>query len=326
MKELSDNDLTVVIPTWNRAELLRRCLESLRLQSVPCRVLVVDDGSTDGTQRMLRDRFPEIDCVRLEAKGGFARAANVGIRWSSTRFVALLNNDTEADQHWVEAGLSAFREFPQYWIFASKMIDHRRRNLLDSAGDCYDRGGLAFKRGAGQPADRYPLPEPVLGASAGAAFYRRSLFERVGFFDESFHMYLEDVDLCLRAQWVGLPCMYLPRAVVYHFEAASDPDRRLESLYEETGRFYSRARVYWITRNRWQLMITYQPFRNLPWLLLGWLRSLAFHLLKAGFTGSFLRGVLSGVSCTPRAIHKRLSLRRERTISTRQICMLLRQC
>jgi GT2 family glycosyltransferase len=206
------------------------------------------------------------------------------------------------------------------------MVNHLHRDLLDSAGDCYDRKGLPTKRGHGLPIGTYPIPEPVLGASAGAAFYRRELFERIGLFDEGYAMYLEDVDLSLRAQLQGYPCMYLPNAIVFHIEAASDRERT--ELDPSTGGkpFYSKNRVFWITRNRWQLMVTYQPLRNLPWLFFGWSKSFLFHLLKAGFTISFMKGLIHGALLTLTALRKRHVLKRSRSISNREICRLLAKC
>lgn len=320
------SDLTVIIPTWNQAELLKRCLLSLQKQTVPCAILVVDNGSEDETLEMLGRDFSQVDCIHLTRNYGFARAANVGIERTRTPFVALLNNDTEADPGWVEAGLKGFRRHPDCWFFASRMLNHQRREKLDGAGDCYDHTGMPCKRGAGCSADQFRESDEVLGASAGAAFYRRALFERIGVFDETFYMYLEDVDLSLRARLLGLKCRYLPDAVVYHVEAASDPDRRNHESRQTSLSFYSSRRVYWITRNRWQLMIIYQPLRNLPWLAYGWGRSGLFHLLKEGYTGSFLRGVAAGIGRTPYALTKRMRLRKHRAVSTREWQCLLKRC
>lgn len=348
-----DPRLTVIIPTWNRARLLERCLSSLGRQRVRCPVLVVDNGSTDSTREMLKTRFPGVEMLALEENQGFARAVNRGILHCSSDYVALLNNDTEVDPGWTEAGLAALDGNPSYWFLASRMVDFRRRDLIDSAGDGYGRTGMPFKRGRGDPCRLHNHSRPVLGASAGAAFYRRRLFDRIGLFDEAYYMYLEDVELSLRAQFTGHPCLYVPEAVVYHIEAGSDPSREdlvadlLEPEEEESrlvlpaekdtgGRpippgpvppslpvCYSPDRVYWITRNRWQLMVTYQPGRNLLQLAYGWARSTAFHALKAGYLGSFLGGLAAGMARTPQALAKRRRVRRDRVLTGREICRLM---
>jgi GT2 family glycosyltransferase len=308
MQTPSRSSMTIVIPSWNRVELLARCLGSLHEQTAPARVMVIDNGSSDGTAEMLTAQYPQVDYLRLETNQGFARAVNRGIERVRTPFLALLNNDTEAAATWVEAGLKVLEEHRDCGIVASRMVDYWERERLDSAGDCYSRTGMPSKRGHGAHAERYLRLERVLGASAGAAFYRREVFEKIGLFDESYYMYLEDVDLSLRARLAGFDCLYAPEAVVYHMEAASDPERRAVPGKPATGVFYSDTRVYWITRNRWQLMITYQPWRFLPWLAFGWGRSCLFHLFKGGHLGAFLKGIGSGIKASRQAWSKRRAL------------------
>ena len=353
-------ELTVIIPTWNQRDLLRNCLKSLGRQTASCCVLVVDNGSTLSREILEEDKQdfpPNLHYLNLGANLGFARAVNEGIKSSSTEFIALLNDDTEADEHWVEVGLEALIKFSDYSFFASKVIHYNRRTVMDCAGDRYDRKGIPKKRGLGEKVDKFSQNEPVLGASAAAAFYRRHLFDDIGLFDEHFWMYLEDVDLSLRAQLCGHRCLYLSDAIVYHIEAASDPDRKLFpahwprfggskdelsvascQLSAETDKcsstsdqlseaqpYYSSHRVYWITRNRWLLMVTYQPLRHLPWLVYGWTRSALSHLLKIGFPSSFLAGLVAGILNTHQALRKRAAIRRHRVISRRTFYRLLKE-
>lgn len=331
------SELTVIIPTWNQCQLLEHCLHSLGKQTVSCHILVVDNGSIDSTQTVIEAHqtiFPGmLECLQLGRNFGFARAVNEGIKAAQTDFIALLNNDTEADPHWVEAGLHALKELHGYSFFASKIVHFDQRDLLDCAGDCYSQAGIPYKRGYREPVEKFSKTEPVLGASAAAAFYLRSLFDEIGLFDEDFIIYLEDVDLSLRAQLLGHRCLYLPDAIVYHIEAASDPDRKPQTTAHKPQTpdrrpqtYYSQGRVHWITRNRWQLMLTYQPVRHLPWIVYGWMRSALFHLFKAGFFVSFLLGLLAGLLSTPRALRKRFALHRKRVLSVRQFCQLLEKC
>jgi GT2 family glycosyltransferase len=286
-------------------------------------VLVVDNGSTDSTPTLMTEEFSDCGYLRLPANAGFAAAVNAGIRQSESEYLALLNNDTEVDSRWIEVGLAAFERHEEAGFFASRIVNYYRRDLLDSAGDCYSRTGLPYKRGVGQPADAYPVLEPVLGASAGAAFYRREVFRRAGLFDEGFYLYLEDVDLSLRARMAGFGGLYLPDAVVFHIEAASDPGRASGGPTEDgSAPYYSDTRVYWITRNRWQLMIRYQPVRHLPWLAYGWCRSLLFHALKQGHFGAFLRGLGAGLGTTRYNLRMRRGLRRRSVVSERELCRM----
>lgn len=320
------SELTVVIPSWNRVALLRNCLLSLDRQTIPVRILVVDNGSEDGTGEMLRQDFPEVIHLRQERNLGFVRAVNLGIQAVETPYLALLNNDTEVDPEWAEAGLTAFADYPEHDLFASQMLQFDFRDRLDSAGDCYDRFGMPSKRGYGEPANLFQRAEAVPAASAGAAFYRRELFEDVGHFDEDFYLYLEDVEFSLRCQLLGHRCLYLPLARVYHLEAASDSERTRKARKQASQPFYSSSRVFWITRNRFHLMLLYQPLKHLPFLCFGWAKSFGFHLLKAGFLGAFLRGLGAGILMAPRTLRKRRHLRRRQRISKGELCRLLRQC
>lgn len=314
-------ELTVIVPTWNRLDLLQRCLSSLRRQTTPIDLLVVDDGSTDNTLEWLSREHPGIRTVRLPFNQGFARAVNHGLRLVTTPFVALLNNDAQPESGWAEAGLSALGESPEeVGFFACKMLQYHHPDLLDGAGDQYSRSGLPTKRGFGLSSDLYQMVEEVLGASAGASFYRMKMLREIGLFDESYVMYLEDVELSLRARVFGYRCLYLPDAVVRHWEAASDPGRKAPGRDEAARGFYSDRRVFWITRNRWLLMITYQPLKHLPFLTWGWLKSLLFHLVKAGHLWAFLRGIGAGLQATPTAWRKRRELERRRPRGIRRLC------
>jgi len=331
------SELTVIVPTWNQGDLLKQCLASLRVQSTPCLVLVVDNGSEVSIQSLIQELQPDfsgrLSWITLPTNLGFAGAVNEGIRQCRTAFVALLNNDTEADPGWAEAGLKALREQAEYSFFSSRLVQYHHRQLLDGAGDEYDRMGIPYKRGRGERVDNYLKSKAVLGACGAAAFYQRPLFDEIGLFDESFFMYLEDVDWSLRAHLAGHRCLYLPEAVVYHIEAASDPPGKPGSLEGAAGSREasndpgspslepppSPNRIYWITRNRWQLMVTYQPWQNLPWILWGWIRSGGHYLVNSGSLRAFLLGLLAGVVATPRAWRKRLNLRQSRQVPLREI-------
>src|SRR4029079_2012457 len=133
----------------------------------------------------------------------------------------LLNNDTEADQHWIEYLIGALDRYPEYAFAASKLLLFDRRNFLHSAGDYYRANGGPGNRGVWQrDSPRYNIMEEVFGPCAGAAAYRRSALEALAargqVLDEDLVMYCEDVDLNLRARLRGLRTIYVPQAIVYH--------------------------------------------------------------------------------------------------------------
>ena len=152
----------------------------------------------------------------------FAGAVNAGIRHSQAPLVVLLNNDTEADEHWLAEIVAAYQGQPEYGWFACKMLLFDRRGVIDSAGDLYRLDGTPAMRGDLQADDgRFDAPGEVFGACGGAAAYRRAMLDDVGLFDEELTAYLEDVDLNLRARLAGYRCYYVPTARIYHKRSAT---------------------------------------------------------------------------------------------------------
>lgn len=318
--------VSVIIPNWNGAKFLETCLNSLRRQSFQeFKTILIDNGSTDTSVVFVRDNFPEVLLITLDWNHGFSEAVNRGIAHANTPFVALLNNDTETASDWLEKGIAALREHPEAGFVACQVRDFFERNRLDSAGDIITRTGLPLKRGMDEMAQGEFLKQRfVLGASAGAALYRREVLERIGEFDTDYFMYLEDVDWSLRAALQGVKCLYAPAARVYHIEGGSDPSRQafLERGNTKRQDFHTQNRTYWITRNRVRLLVKNYPapliLKLSPWLLFGFLRSALFHLLKSGLFGAFARGLLKGLAEIPQCLPLRHSIQDGRTVSSRE--------
>ncbi len=214
--------IDVIIPSYNGAALLPDCLDALRAQTRrDFRVTLVEDGGRDTTPQLLAQHYPEVHLLHLPDNRGLAAAVNAGIRATSGEFVVLLNNDTEADPHWLAQLVGALERFPAYAFAASKLLLYDRRDHLHSAGDFYQTNGVPGSRGVWQ-ADRgqYDAVSEVFGSCAGAAAYRRSALQQLArgdqVFDEDLLMYCEDVDLNLRARLHGLRTIYVPQARVYH--------------------------------------------------------------------------------------------------------------
>ena len=204
--------ISVIIPNFNGQRFLKTCLDSLRKQSYQdFEVIVVDNGSTDGSIKYIAENYPEVRIIPLIKNFGFSRAVNEGIKVSRGKYIALLNNDTEADPEWLKELYYALERNPELGFCASRMINYYHRDILDGAGDCFPRSCRPFKRAIGN--EGYNITKLVFGASAGAALYKKELFETVGYFDEDFFAYFEDVDLSLRAQLLGFKCLYVSTAI-----------------------------------------------------------------------------------------------------------------
>lgn len=209
---------SIIIPHMNGKDLLRDCLDALRRQTFgDFEVLIVDNGSTDGSQEFVRTHYPEAQVIELGRNYGFTGACNRGWEASQGEFVILLNNDTEADPNWLAEVIDAFRRHPQAGIVASKMLLFDERDRFHTAGDFYQLDGIPGNRGVWQKdTGQYNKEERVFSACGGSAAYRRTMLAEIGFLDDDFFFSCEDVDMGWRANLAGWQTIYVPTAVVYH--------------------------------------------------------------------------------------------------------------
>ena len=295
--------VSVIIPNWNGKQHLSRCLDSLMAQTVrPEEVIVVDDASTDDSLPLLQRSYPWVRTIALTKNRGFTAAVNAGVAASHGRVVALLNNDTELHPNWLAKLLEALSSDASVGSVASKMVRFTERSMLDGAGDLLSRGVSPYTRGFGEPDDgRYARREYIFGACAGAALYRREVFERVGGMDEDFVAYYDDVDLAFRAQLAGFRCLYEPGAICYHKRGATSGSDAIQ-LQE---------------RNLTALLVKDLPgplfVRLLPAVIVSRVRRL-YRLMRAGAGRPALRGFVEGFGLLPRMLAKRRQVQRLRQV------------
>lgn len=239
--------LSIVIPTHNRPDLLRLCLQSLARDAPDgTEIIVVDDGSPQPGAGAVVSKFPGVKWLRGSRRRGFCAAANAGIRVARGVVVEVLNDDTEVTAGWAESALAWFDDLTVASIapLVLRSCSHNDSHPeIDSAGDRYYLGGVAGKRGHGQSlGPDYLEPCRVFGASASSAFYRRDVLVRLRAFPESFGAYFEDVDLAFRLNRAGFRVMYEPSSRVHHRGGGSYgvPRRR---LFEQQSR--NEERVFW---------------------------------------------------------------------------------
>jgi len=217
--------VSAVVVSYQARELLLASLGSLALAletiEGATEIIVVDNGSSDGAPDAVRTHFRNVRVLELGDNRGFAAAVNVGLRATSGTWLLLLNNDATVEAGAVSALLNAATGRDDVGSLAAQMR-FARGGAMNSAGLGVDRLGVAFDRHIGEPpeAGERSVTE-VFGASAGAALMRRAMLEQIDGFDDSFFMYLDDVDVAWRARMLGWRCLYVPEAIVHHHHSAS---------------------------------------------------------------------------------------------------------
>jgi GT2 family glycosyltransferase len=215
--------VSIVIPNHNGSAYLEGCLRSLQSQTYKkTEILVVDNASQDRSIEVARAVAPQAILLRENQNLGFAGGANAGIRSSHGDWVAVFNNDAEAAPDWLAECVRAIGDHPDAAFLACRILDFSDPRMLYSAGDCFLRAGIGYRRGQKQR-DRPDFHREceIFSTSGCAGLYRRRVFEEAGGFDERFFAYLEDIDLGLRLQAAGHRGYYVPRAEVFHHGAAT---------------------------------------------------------------------------------------------------------
>ena len=322
--------ISCIVVNWNRRDLLRACLRSLTRQDYPqFEIIVVDNGSSDGSAEMCAEEFgASVRLIRNTENRGFCAANNQGIAEARGEFVALLNNDAEADPGFLSALLRVFEGRPDLGMGAAKIVVWEDPGLIDKAGHLIYPDGQNRGRGTGErDHGQFDRVEEVLWPDGCAALYRKSMLDRIGGFDEDFFAYGDDAELGLRARIAGWNCLYTPHALVRHHRGST---LGLKSV----------GRLKLIERNRVLLAV-----KLFPWSLLVLNKFYYACRLIAG-AGAVVRGdgetalfpgvsgklkLLAGLALgdfsalvmIPRMLMKRASLRPIRKLNGRQVRALI---
>jgi N-acetylglucosaminyl-diphospho-decaprenol L-rhamnosyltransferase len=212
--------IDVVVPVYDHYELTRACLEHLARQTAPHRVIVVDDGSTDGTPQRLRADWPEVSVVSLGGNQGFSKACNRGVCEGSGEIVVLLNNDVDCRPDLLERLTSPLEDQAVGSVAALMLQPGGDR--IDSIGLTADVTLAGFPRQQGKSLACARDASPALAGPAGtAAAYRRTAWEEVGGLDETIFAYMEDLDLALRLRIAGWRSVAAYDAVGIHLGSAT---------------------------------------------------------------------------------------------------------
>lgn len=334
MTPIESPEIAVVVVNWNRRELLRACLDSLiRQREARFETILVDNGSRDGSLEMARreyERRPELRLRVIANSGnlGFCAANNQGIMASRAPYIALLNNDAEAEPDWLASLRRCFDFAPDIGMAASKILVHEEPSRIDKAGHLIYPDGQNRGRGSGEwDRGQYDQPAEALWPDGCAAMYKREMLDQIGGFDEDFFAYADDAELGLRARIAGWRCLYAPDAVVRHHRGATlglGSGRRLELI--ERNRILLVAKLF-----PWSLLWLNGPYyaARIGAGVLAATRGQGETRYFPGWTGklrlmlSLLKGDLAALRMLPRMLRKRRQIRRFRKLTPRQVRRLI---
>jgi GT2 family glycosyltransferase len=253
---LSNTNVSIIVVNYNGRTWLERCLGAAFTQLEPDDELVlVDNGSDDGSVDWARSTFPQVRVVALPSNVGFAAGNNAGVRASTGHYIALLNNDAAPCPGWLKALRRTLDTTRDAALATSLIVYMHSLDTVDSAGDGLMRWGGAFKHDHGKRVNPGYTKHDVFGACGAACLIRRSIFEAIGGFDEAFFAVYEDVDLSYRSQLAGYRCVFVPEAVVHHAGSAT-----LGQL-SDVAIFHGQRNLEWMywKNTPWPLLIVTAP-------------------------------------------------------------------
>jgi GT2 family glycosyltransferase len=295
--------ISVIIPNYNGAAYIETCVHSLLRQTFRnFEIIIVDNASSDGSAARATALAPSAKLLRSATNLGFAAAVNSGVAAARGEWVALLNNDTEVSASWLAECVAGIERHADAAFLASRILDFRERDRVYSAGDCFLRAGIGYRRGQElEDRDEFHVECEVFAPCGCSALYRKSVLQAVGGFDESFFAYLEDVELGLRLRAAGHKGYFVPGAEVFHVGGGT------------SGGEFSPLAVRLRTRNALLLILKALPGRILlccaPMILTSQLFWVARVIARKRLL-SYLLGLAGVLPLAPQALRHRRELRR----------------
>ncbi|OGW38363.1 MAG: hypothetical protein A2Y97_14410 [Nitrospirae bacterium RBG_13_39_12] len=303
-------DVSLIVLNYHGKEFISDCLKSIEAQSFKnFELIIVDNASKDSSLDLIEDFKKKsglkIKTVYLSNNKGFAGGNIEGLRHAEGKYIALLNNDTEADKNWLSELVKAMDAHHAVGICASRLVVYGT-DIIDSAGDCFSTFLKGFKRGEGEKSFLFNKMEYVFGACAGAALYRWKTLDEIGFLDEDFFLIHEDTDLNFRAQLAGWKVLYVPEAVTYHKVRSSIGEK-------------SDIAVYHTLRNAEYVIIKNVPLplflRRFPQYILRTITEILYFAVKHGRPLLYFRAKTDAMKMLLKMMKKRKDIMRGKKVS-----------
>jgi hypothetical protein len=321
--------ISIIVLNWNGKQHLETCFNSIKEQTyTDFETILVDNGSEDGSVELVKEKFPWVKLIPLPKNIGFPRGNNVGIKHSKGDYVLTLNNDTKLDKDCLKNIAEEIEKNPDIGMFSLKMVFFYEKDLINSTGTLIYKDGSAMNRGMKQEdKGQFEEIEEILGPCAGAGVYKKEMLEEIKFgedeyFDKDFHIYLEDVDLALRAQMKGWKSLYIPKAIVKHVHSATMQAKSPLKLYlSERNRIWYTLKDFPIASFLKSPKYTLKRYLALAKKTKGSEKMSKFK--KSDLALALLKAWIVGIFYIPKFLNKRRKIQKNKKLTKKEFYELL---
>ena len=242
---MNENPLvSVIVLNYNAGELLLNCIESVKKSSYKnLEIIVVDNISTDKSQEICKEKYPNIKLIQNDENFGYCEGNNIGIRKARGDFIMILNPDTIVEPNCIKELIFAHEKLGE-GLYQPKILSLNEKQVLQSTGNMIHVFGFGFAKDKGRKDEEVGEEIKKIGYASGTClFTSKSVLEKVGLLDSFLFLYHDDLDLGWRASQIGINSYYVPKSKIYHVESYSLK--------------WSAKKFYWLERNRKYCLLTH---------------------------------------------------------------------
>jgi len=282
--------VSIIIVNWNGKEFLKDCLTSIRkinYEKSKYEVILVDNGSTDGSVEFVEKNFPWVKIVKLKKNYGFAKGNNIGAKVAKGEYLVFLNNDTMVTKDWLINLVRPMEKNEKIGSCTSKILFYTEKNKINAVGGKKSIFGINYSIGENEDKNKFKKPFPVFFPQGCSMIIRKDVFKKIGKFDEDFFCLEEDSDLGWRLWNNKYKVMAEPSSIVYH---------RASATYKKM-KVYESWIFYLYPRNSLMSMFKNARMRDLVWMLPLFFSTIGFELIFFSLVGKreIVKAIIKGV-------------------------------